>query len=144
MESLEKVGLLKMDFLGLKTLNVIRKTLENIEKTHGKKINIEEELFDDLKTFELLREGKTLGVFQLESAGMRDLLRKLEPQRFEDIIAVLGLYRPGPLGSGMVNEFIKRKHKLTSIEFDHPALEPILTDTYGVILYQELFCGRRS
>ncbi len=137
MESLEKVGLIKTDFLGLKTLSVIQKTLQNIEKTHGKKISIEEVPFDDLKTLELLREGKTLGVFQLESSGMRDILRKLEPQKFEDIIAVVGLYRPGPLGSGMVKEFINRKHKLTSIQFDHPALEPILTDTYGVILYQE-------
>ncbi len=137
MESLEKVGLLKIDFLGLKTLSVIQKTLDSIEKTHGKKIIIEDVPFDDSKTFELLREGKTLGVFQLESGGMRDILRKLEPQRFEDLIAVVGLYRPGPLGSGMVSEFIKRKHKLTSIEFDHPALEPILADTYGVILFQE-------
>ena len=136
MESLEKVGLLKMDFLGLKTLSVIQKALNSIEKNRGKRVSIEEP-FDDSKTFELLREGKTLGVFQLESSGMRDILRKLEPQRFEDIIAILGLYRPGPLGSGMVSEFIKRKHKLNSIEFDHPDLEPILAETYGVILYQE-------
>ncbi len=137
MESLSKVGLLKMDFLGLKTLSVIRNTIENIEKTCGEKINIEQIPFDDLKTFELFREGKTLGVFQLESAGMRDLLRKLESEKFEDIIAAVALYRPGPLGSGMVEEFIKRKHELSSIEVDHPALEPILSDTYGIILYQE-------
>lgn len=137
MESLEKVGLLKMDFLGLKTLSVIENALKTIKKTYGKKININEIPLDDSKTFELLREGKTFGVFQLESAGMRDLLRKLECRKFEDIIAAVGLYRPGPLGSGMVDDFIKRKHKLADIEFDHPDLEPILSDTYGIILYQE-------
>ncbi len=137
MESLAKVGLLKMDFLGLKTLSVIGNSLQNIEKTRGEKIDINELPLDDSKTFKLLGEGKTLGVFQLESSGMRDLLRKLEPERFEDIIAVVGLYRPGPLGSGMVSEFIERKRGRVSFEFDHPALEPILSDTYGVILYQE-------
>lgn len=137
MESLAKVGLLKMDFLGLKTLGVIRNTVENIEKTCGEMVNIEQIPFDDLKTFELFKKGKTLGVFQFESSGMRDLLRKLEPERFEDIIAAVALYRPGPLGSGMVEEFVKRKRELTSIEFDHPDLELVLADTYGVILYQE-------
>ncbi len=137
MEALESVGLLKMDFLGLKTLGVIQDALDNIKTVHGKDIDIESIPLDDEKTFSLLKDSKTSGVFQLESAGMRDLLRKLEPERLEDIIAVLALYRPGPLGSGMVNDFIQRKHGAIPVEYDHPVLEPILKETYGVILYQE-------
>ncbi len=137
MSSLEKVGLLKMDFLGLRTLTVISRAIENIKNSLGKEINANGIPFNDKKTHRLLCEGKTAGVFQLESGGMRDLLKKIEPQNFEDIIAILALYRPGPLGSGMVDDFIKRKHNSKLIEYDHPQLESILKDSYGIILYQE-------
>ena len=121
----------------LKALSVIRDTLLNVEKTSGEKINIDEVVLDDPKTFELLKKGKTLGIFHLSDAGMRDFLTRLEPEKFEDIIAALALYRPGPMASGMVEEFLKRKCGLAPVEFDHPALKPILSDTYGVVLYQE-------
>lgn len=137
MLSLEKVGLLKMDFLGLRTLTVISKTIENIKKFLHKEIEIEKIPFEDKKTYQLLSRAKSIGVFQLESEGMRDLLRRIEPQNFEDIIAILALHRPGPLGSGMIDEFIKRKHNPRLIKYDHPQLESILKETYGIILYQE-------
>ncbi|MCM8831382.1 MAG: DNA polymerase III subunit alpha [Candidatus Omnitrophica bacterium] len=137
MESLEKTGLLKMDFLGLKTLTVIDETIKIIKRTKNIDIDIKKIPLDDKKTFSLLAEGKTIGVFQLESRGVRELLKKLVPTRFEDIIAVLALYRPGPLGSGMVDDFIERKHKRKPINYLHPKLEPILKETYGIIVYQE-------
>lgn len=137
MSALEKIGLLKVDFLGLRTLTVIDQTLKLIEKTQGKVIDINQIPLDDPKTYKLLSSAQTIGVFQLESSGMRDLLRKLEPERFEDIIALLALYRPGPIGSGMLDDFIKRKHGLIPIKYEHPKLEPILKETYGIILYQE-------
>jgi len=136
-EILLKLGLLKVDFLGLKTLSVIEETLKLIEQYHGIKLNVNDIPFDDKKTFKLLQEGETTGVFQLESAGMQDLLRKLKPTTLDDIIACIALYRPGPIRSGMVNEFVERKHKKKEIVYDHPWLEDILKDTYGVIVYQE-------
>lgn len=133
----EKIGLVKFDFLGLKTLTVIDRTLKLIEKTAGKKLDIDSIPLDDPETFALLCRGETMGVFQLESSGMRDILAKFKPSVFEDLIAILALYRPGPLESGMVDDFINRKHGRTAIEYPLPQLEPILKETYGVIVYQE-------
>lgn len=135
-ETVEEVGLLKMDLLGLRTLTVIQKALLNIEKNYGISIDIDRIPLDDKRTYELLSRGEGIGVFQLESSGMRQIMRDLKPERLEDIIALVALYRPGPLGSGMVDDFIKGKHG-HGIKYDHPLLEPILKDTYGVILYQE-------
>jgi len=135
MKSLDEIGLLKIDLLGLKTLSVIEDTQKMAKKR--KKEEIKEIPLDDKKTFSLLCRGETKGLFQLESSGMTDLVRKISPEKFEDLIAILALYRPGPLGSGMVDDFIKRRHKISAIKYDHPDLEPILKDTYGIILYQE-------
>jgi DNA polymerase-3 subunit alpha len=137
MDQIEKLGLIKFDFLGLKTLTVIKHTLRLIEETRGQKIDIDQIPLDDLATYQLCSEGRTTGVFQLESAGMKDLLRRLRPEVFEDMIALVALYRPGPLGSNMVEEFIAGKHGKTKINYFVPQLEPILKETYGVILYQE-------
>ena len=133
----EKLGLLKMDFLGLSNLTIIQHTLDLIEKRHGKRVEISDLPLDDAKTFELLREAKTVGVFQLESSGMRRYLKELQPTELEDIVSMVALYRPGPLEGGMVSEFINRKHGRKQVEFPHPKLEPILRNTYGVIVYQE-------
>ena len=137
MGSLEKTGLLKMDFLGLKTLTVIDETVKIIKRTKEIELDITAIPPVDKKTFSLLAKGNTIGVFQLESRGMRDILKKINPTKFEDLIAVLALYRPGPLGSGMVDDFISRKQNKKSILYIHPELESILNKTYGIILYQE-------
>ena len=137
MHSLEAIGLLKIDFLGLKTLNVIQDTLKIIKQQKGEEIDLDQISLKDEKTYRLLSAGETLGVFQLESRGMQDLLKKLCPEKFEDLIAVLALYRPGPLHSRMVDDFIKRKHGQSKVQYLHPKLKPILEETYGVILYQE-------
>jgi DNA polymerase-3 subunit alpha len=137
MESLEKTGLLKMDFLGLKTLTILEKARELIKKRTGEAPDLESLEYDDAKTYELLTHGHTLGVFQLESEGMRRLLAKIRPNRFEDIIAVLALYRPGPLGMGMHETYADRKNGLQPLEFPEARTEEILKDTYGVIVYQE-------
>lgn len=137
MGNIEKLGLLKMDFLGLKTLTVIDLTLKKIKHISGKDIDLNLIPLNDEKTFKLLCDAKTLGVFQLESRGMRDLLRKMKPNSFEDIIALLALYRPGPLNSGMVDDFIKRKHGTMPERYDLPQLKDVLHETHGVILYQE-------
>ncbi len=137
MKSLEKIGLLKIDFLGLRTLTVIDEAVKIIKRTRDVDVDIGAIPVDDKNTFALFAAAQTMGVFQLESAGMRDLLRKLVPTVFEDIIALLALYRPGPIGSGMLDDFIKRKHGLKPIRYDHPKLEPILKDTYGIMVYQE-------
>jgi len=137
MQSLEKIGLLKVDFLGLKTLTVIEKTLEMIRERKGISLKIEEIPLDDPLTYKLLSSAQTLGVFQLESSGMRDLLKKLMPEKLEDLIALLALYRPGPMGSGMLSDFIQRRHSQTPIKYEHKKLEPILKETYGIIVYQE-------
>ena len=137
MKSLEKIGMLKMDFLGLKTLTVIDRATKIVKRTRNEDIDINCIPLDDKNTFELLSKAETSGVFQLESSGMRDLLRKLRPSKFEDLIAILALYRPGPMGSGMLDEFIKRKQGHVEVKYDHPSLEPILKETYGIIVFQE-------
>ena len=137
MTSLERIGLLKMDFLGLRTLTVISEACKIIKRTKEKEIDIEKIPLDDKKTFDMLSAASSIGVFQLESSGMRDLLKKLKPEKIEDIIALLALFRPGPIGSGMLDEFIKRKHGQIRIRYDHKLLEPILKETYGIIVYQE-------
>jgi DNA polymerase III subunit alpha len=137
MNDLSAAGLTKFDFLGLKTLTVIRDALKFIEEGRGIKINISDIALDDRKTFQLLSKGDTDGVFQLESRGMKEILVGMKPDCFEDIIALIALYRPGPLKSGMVQEFISRKQGKTKSTYEVPTLEPILKETYGVILYQE-------
>ncbi len=133
----EKIGLVKFDFLGLKTLTVIDQALRLIETSRGTPLDLGLIPLDDAKTFDLLSRGDTLAVFQLESSGMREVLTKFKPSVFEDLIAILALYRPGPLESGMVDDFINRKDGRTPIEYPLPELEPILRETYGVIVYQE-------
>lgn len=137
MADLEKLGLLKMDFLGLRNLTIISKTLKMIKKRHGIDIDINEITLDDKKTYKMLTKGETSGVFQLESTGMRKLVRDLKPTVFEDLGALVALFRPGPLESGMVTDFVERKHGRQKITYAHPLLEPILKDTYGTIVYQE-------
>lgn len=137
MVKLEEIGLIKMDFLGLKTLTEIQKMREMIREGHGVEINLLSLPLDDKRVYELLREGNTTGVFQLESSGMKSLLRRLQPDNFDDIVAVLALYRPGPLKSGLVDSYINRKHGKETIEYPFPELEPILKETYGVWVYQE-------
>lgn len=136
-ETVEELGLLKMDFLGLRTLTVIGDALQIIETTRHIKLDPDHFPLDDRPTYELLSSGETSGVFQLESTGMRHILKNMKPRRFEDLIALVALYRPGPLGSGMVDDFIARKNGQTRVEYPHPLLEPVLKETYGVILYQE-------
>ena len=136
-ETVEDIGLLKMDILGLRTLTVIDRAVEIIAKSRDIDVDIENLSLDDEAVFELLTAGETIGVFQLESDGLRRILTEMKPSCFEDIIAVIALYRPGPLGSGMVEDFISRKHHQQKIEYLHPSLEPLLKETYGVILYQE-------
>ena len=135
--AIEKIGLLKMDFLGLKTLTIIQRALDYIKETQGVEVDFSKLPYEDKPTYELLCKGLTQGVFQLESSGMRSLITRLKPSVFEDIIALLAMYRPGPLGSGMVDDFVERKHGRKILEYPHPDLEPILRDTYGVFLYQE-------
>jgi DNA polymerase-3 subunit alpha len=137
MNALEKIGLLKMDFLGLKTLTVIDQTCKIVNRRQDVELSVHTFPLDDSRTYDLLSRAETSGVFQLESTGMRDILKKLKPRQFGDLVALLALYRPGPIGSGMVDDFIRRKHNPALIKYDHPALESILKDTYGVILYQE-------
>ncbi|MBI3089915.1 MAG: DNA polymerase III subunit alpha [Candidatus Tectomicrobia bacterium] len=137
MVDIEHLGLLKMDFLGLRTLTVIHNAVAMVRDSLGVTFDIEALPLDDAATYRLLCEVRTLGVFQLESRGMRDLVRKLQPEHFEDIIALVALFRPGPLGSGMVDDFIKRRHGLVTVAYELPALEAILRETYGVIVYQE-------
>lgn len=137
MDIVSKIGLLKMDFLGLKMLSVINKCLKFCEKKTGKAIDLQNLPLDDENTFNLLRTAHTIGVFQLSETGMRGLLSDLQPTLFTDIIALVALYRPGPLGSGMHHEFVERKHGRKQIEYLHPDLESILKETYGIIVYQE-------
>jgi DNA polymerase-3 subunit alpha len=135
MGSIEKIGLLKMDFLGLKTLTVISNTLHLIRQTTGEALSFESFPLDDPQTFQLLGEAKTLGVFQLESSGMKDLLRRLKPGRLEDIIALVALFRPGPMV--MIDDFIARRHGRVKVTAEHPLMAEILKDTYGIMVYQE-------
>jgi len=133
----EDVDLIKFDFLGLKTLTVIEEALKLVEKRHGKRINFVEENIEDKEVYDYISTGETLGLFQIESAGMQDLAKKLKPSGFEDVIAMLALYRPGPMESGMLDDFVERKHGRAEITYAFPELEPILKPTYGVIVYQE-------
>lgn len=140
-DDVEAVGLVKFDFLGLKTLTIIDCALKKVNKSRESQaleaLSIADIPLDDAKTFELLNACQTTSVFQLESRGMKDLMHRLQPDSFEDIIALVALYRPGPLQSGMVDDFVERKHGRSPIIYLHPDLEPILKPTYGVILYQE-------
>ncbi|MFW6457455.1 MAG: DNA polymerase III subunit alpha, partial [Planctomycetota bacterium] len=139
MEDLDEMGMLKMDFLGLRTLTILERARDIIARRGEEPPELDAGVLDleDEKTYQLLAEGKTTGVFQLGSDGMQRLLRRLEPTCMEDLIAVVALYRPGPLQSGMVDDFIDRKHGRAEIEYPHPDFEPILKPTYGVIVYQE-------
>ncbi|MDD2370520.1 MAG: DNA polymerase III subunit alpha [Firmicutes bacterium] len=137
MTTVEELGLLKMDLLGLRTLTVIGDAVKKIKENRGIDVDIETIPLDDQKTYDLLSSGKTSGLFQLESKGMQNIIRNLKPDNIDDIIALVALYRPGPIGSGMIDDFVNRKHGKIELTYLHPLLEPILKDTYGVILYQE-------
>ncbi len=135
MNELEELGLLKLDFLGLRNLTVIDKTIKAINQNHKIKVNIDKLDLNDKNTFELFANGRTIGVFQFESGGMREYLKQLKPTSIEDLIAMNALYRPGPMQN--IPDFIARKHGKSKITFLHPTLEPILKETYGIIVYQE-------
>jgi len=135
MKGLEDIGLLKMDFLGLRNLTVIDKTVKLIKDKHGLDIEIDKLQFDDSKVFELFAKGMTVGIFQFESSGMREFLKKLKPTELEDLIAMNALYRPGPMNN--INTYIACKHGKKEINYPHPKLEPILKETHGIIVYQE-------
>lgn len=135
MGTLEQLGLLKMDFLGLKTLTIIEESLAHVRRRHGREIVLDEIPLDDAATYRLLSQGETTGIFQLESSGMRNVLRELVPNKFADIVAVVALYRPGPMEQ--IPVFTNSKHGREPIHYPHPVLEPILKETYGVIVYQE-------
>ncbi len=137
MSGLEKLGLLKMDFLGLTTLTIVTDALELIQRYRGVRLEIEEIPLDDAKTYEIFSKGYTSGVFQFESDGMRDILRRYQPVRIEDLCALNALYRPGPIQGGMVDDFIARKHGKKEVVYDFPELKDLLEETYGVIVYQE-------
>ncbi len=137
MDVLEQIGLLKMDFLGLRTLTIIAKALENIRRGGREPPDLDRLPADDPETFAMLSAGEALGVFQLESSGMRDLLRRIRPERFDDLTAIVALYRPGPMGSGMMEMYIDRKDGREAVTYPHPDLEPILSETRGVVVYQE-------
>jgi len=137
MKAVEEIGLVKFDFLGLKTLTAMQTTVELIKQTEGVEIDLDALPEDDPKTYQLLAEGGTSGVFQLESDGMQRLLKQLQPQSIDEIIALIALYRPGPLQSGMVDEYVDRKYGRKPVTYPLPELEPILKETYGVIVYQE-------
>jgi DNA polymerase III subunit alpha len=137
MKDIERVGLLKMDFLGLSTLTLITDAVAEIERTTGEQLDIGRVPLDDAKTYQIFQEGQTYGIFQFESSGMRDILRKAKPHTLEDLIALNALYRPGPLRSGMVDDYIARRQGKTEVKYELPQLEPILRETYGVIAYQE-------
>jgi DNA polymerase-3 subunit alpha len=137
MEDVEAIGLLKMDFLGLRNLTMLQTAVELIEEGRGEKVDLDNLPMDDLSTFKLLEKGDLGGIFQLESSGMRQIVRELKPSGLEDISSVLALYRPGPLDAGLIPKFINRKHGREKIEFAHEILQPILAETYGIMVYQE-------
>ena len=137
-DDVEKIGLVKFDFLGLRTLTVIDRAVKSINKNLDKgKLDLDRIPLDDEKVFKFLSSGKTMAVFQLESSGMRDLIKRLKPTKFEEITALLALYRPGPLNSGMHDEFVDRKHGRSPVTYPHKLLKEVLEETYGVIVYQE-------
>jgi DNA polymerase-3 subunit alpha len=137
MGDLEKVGLLKMDFLGLRTLTLLNNAVKRIEKSRGEKVDLDRLPLDDAKTFALLQRGDAKGVFQFESDGIRELLKRMRPDNIRDLIACNALYRPGPLGGGMVDAYVNRKHGRERPVYPHPVMEEILRETYGVMVYQE-------
>jgi DNA polymerase-3 subunit alpha len=137
MNALERIGLLKMDFLGLTTLTVLQDTARMIEKNRGIKVDIDNLTLDDEQTYKLFSRGDTTAIFQFESHGMRDILRRYQPSRIEDLTALNALYRPGPIQGGMIDDFISRKQGKTKVSYELPQLKGILDETYGVILYQE-------
>jgi len=137
MEDIESLGLLKMDFLGLRNLTMIQQTVDLVLRNHHQRLDLDRLPLDDPKTYQLLAKGELEGIFQLESSGMKQVVSELKPSNLEDISSVLALYRPGPLDTGMIPEFIDRKHHRKKVEYATPLLEPILKDTYGTILYQE-------
>ncbi|HNV02216.1 MAG TPA: DNA polymerase III subunit alpha [Vicinamibacterales bacterium] len=137
MKEIERIGLLKMDFLGLSTLTLIHDALAQIASTTGERLVMEELPLTDARTYDLFCEGQTLGIFQFESAGMRQILRQAKPRRFEDLIALNALYRPGPIKGGMIEDFVNRKHGRVAVTYEFEALRPILEETYGVMAYQE-------
>tara|TARA_Y100001968_G_scaffold73671_1_gene65111 strand:+ start:3332 stop:6847 length:3516 start_codon:yes stop_codon:yes gene_type:complete len=137
MEDIESLGLLKMDFLGLKNLTMINKTVDILQKSIGEKLEPDNFPLNDKETFDLLSRGDLEGIFQLESSGMRQIVRDLKPSSLEDISSILALYRPGPLDAGLIPKFINRKHGKELIDFPHESLIPILKDTYGIMVYQE-------
>ncbi|NJP11572.1 MAG: DNA polymerase III subunit alpha [Leptolyngbyaceae cyanobacterium RU_5_1] len=137
MEDIESLGLLKMDFLGLKNLTMIQKTMELIGQTGKPAVDLDNLTLDDRKTYDLLASGDLEGIFQLESSGMRQIVRDLRPSGLEDISSVLALYRPGPLDAGLIPKFINRKHGREKIDYAHEVLQPILNETYGIMVYQE-------
>src|SRR4029079_16144883 len=130
MKEIERIGLLKMDFLVLITLRLIFDAVAKIKRTTGVVLDMDNLPLDDAKTYQLFQEGQAYGIFQFESSGMREILRKAKPQRLDDLIALNALYRPGPLRSGMVDDFIARKQGKTEVTYELSALEPILADTY--------------
>ena len=137
MNALERIGLLKMEFLGLTTLTVLQDTVRMIEQNRGVKVDLDNLALDDADTYKLFTRGDTTAIFQFESHGMRDILRRYQPTRIEDLTALNALYRPGPIQGGMIDDFIKRKHGTTKVTYELPQLKDILEETYGVILYQE-------
>jgi DNA polymerase-3 subunit alpha len=137
MNALERIGLLKMDFLGLTTLTVLHDAVQMVEQNRGVQLDIDNLALDDEATYKLFSRGDTTAIFQFESHGMRDILRRYQPTRVEDLTALNALYRPGPIQGGMVDDFIKRKHGTTKVSYELPQLKDILEETYGVILYQE-------
>jgi len=137
MTDVEAVGLLKIDFLGLRNLTLIDQALENLERHAGVKLCVNQIPFDDQPTFALISEGKTAGIFQLESSGMTNLIRRVQPDRFEDLIALLALYRPGPLESGMTDDYVDRRRGVKPVQYAHPCLREVLEETYGLPIYQD-------
>jgi DNA polymerase-3 subunit alpha len=137
MNALERIGLLKMDFLGLTTLTVLHDAVKMVQQNRGVKIDIDNLALDNAETYKLFARGDTTAIFQFESHGMRDILRRYQPTRIEDLTALNALYRPGPIQGGMVDDFINRKHGKTKVSYELPQLQDILQETYGVILYQE-------
>jgi len=136
-DPIEELGLLKIDLLGLRFLTALHEAADLVRKRKGVKFEVSEIPLDDAAAYELIASGSTHGVFQLESAGMQDLLRKLKPARFEDIAVVISLFRPGPIGGGLLDKYIARRHGREEVSYPHPLLEPVLRETYGVVLYQE-------
>ena len=137
MKEIERIGLLKMDFLGLSTLTLLDDCVKHIRETTGDVVDLANIPLDDARTYQIFQNGQTHGVFQFESSGMRDTLRKAKPQCLEDLIALNALYRPGPLRGGVVDDYIARKHGRVEIKYEHPKMEPLVKETYGVMAYQE-------